>query len=90
MNRALYFYNEDRNSKIDNHSMKGRFVLYTSSHAIIECKMDFTFYPFDTQKCKLRMSTWIGSKFLGSVIRVAHCLFDQTVKQTSIAPACFV
>ena len=68
MNRALYFYNEDNNSTIDNHSEKGRFYLYTESHAIIECKMGFTFYPFDTHKCKLRLSTATESKFLGRVI----------------------
>ena len=34
----------------------GRFQLATKSYAKIYCNMDFTLYPFDSQKCKFAMN----------------------------------
>ena len=40
----------DRNLRYD--VRDGIFNLYTKSYAEINCAMDFSLYPFDTQTCK--------------------------------------
>ena len=42
----------------------GFFSLYMVSHAEVQCEMDFTYYPFDTQKCEFRMSSTADSRYL--------------------------
>ena len=41
----------------------GLFTLWASSYAKINCKMDFTLYPFDTQKCNFLISLIKNSSY---------------------------